>query len=73
MNCRWLSQWAYENRAMILAGAWMAVSAVIVTMPEPGTKLTWGALYAWLFDALHQFSNLKRTTGTAATPPQRIN
>lgn len=34
-------------------------SAAFVTMPKPGTTFNLGALYAWFYDAVHQYANLR--------------
>lgn len=57
-----LEKLLYDNRATLEPLAWLAVSALVVTMPEPGSKLNWATLYTWIYDFLHQFSNLKRPT-----------
>ena len=61
----------YDNRATVEPLAWLALSALVVTMPEPGAKLSPRTLYAWLYDFLHQFSNMKRPTGPAVAPESK--
>lgn len=39
-------------------------SAVFVSMPKPGTKFNLGVLYAWLYDAVHQYANLRKENPT---------
>jgi hypothetical protein len=34
-------------------------SAVFITMPAPGSPFTFGTLYAWFYDAAHQYANLR--------------
>lgn len=48
-----------ENNKLLLG---LAVTAGIVTMPEPGTEISWRSLYRWIFDWAHQFLNMKRPT-----------
>ena len=43
----------------IVPWAYMAVTAAFITMPLPGTKLDGQALYRWIYDAVHQFANLR--------------
>lgn len=57
----------YENRAAVEPLAWLAVSALVVTMPEPGSKFSPATLYRWLYEFLHQFSNMKRPTAAVET------
>lgn len=37
----------------------LVVTAAIKTMPAPGSSLTWGTVYAWVYSAAHQFFNIK--------------
>lgn len=68
-----LEKLAYDNRATLEPLVWLAVSALVVTMPEPGSKLSWSTLYCWLYDFLHQFSNMKRSTSAATEPREKSN
>ncbi len=45
-----------------LAGT-MAATAVFVTMPQDPPK-SWGDLWHWFYDAVHQFANLKNQRPT---------
>lgn len=73
MTCHWLSRWIYDNRAMMGASAWLVFSSIVLTAPEPDAKFGWRTLYGWAIDAAHQLLNLKRPTGAAEKPLQRIN
>jgi hypothetical protein len=51
----------------IMPWVWMILSAVFLTMPVPGTKFSVATLYAWFYDAVHQFANLRnQRVGTPA-------
>ena len=45
----------------------MAISAVLVALPKPGTPLSWGVLYKFFYDATTGFWSLK--TGKTGDPP----
>ena len=48
----------------LLPWVYMAATALAITMPEPGTKINGAALYQWLYDAVHQFANLRNPRDT---------
>jgi len=48
----------------ILPWVYMAVTAAFITMPLPGTKFDGQAMYRWIYDALHQFANLRNQRPT---------
>jgi hypothetical protein len=48
----------------IVPWMYMAVTAAFLTMPLPGTKLDGQALYRWIYDAAHQFANLRNQRPT---------
>jgi hypothetical protein len=49
----------------IVPWVYMAVTAAFITMPLPGAKLDGQALYRWIYDAVHQFANLRNQRPTA--------
>lgn len=50
-------------------------TALVVTMPVPGSPFNWKTIYTWIYDAVHQFWNLRNprtplpTLPAEATPP----
>lgn len=49
-----------SHQAMILFVLGTVGSALVVTMPPPGTPFV---LYEWIYDFSHQFINSKNTRG----------
>jgi hypothetical protein len=43
-------------------------TAAIVSMPAPGSNMSWLTLYTWIYEGAHLFLNLKRPTTPAETP-----
>ena len=60
----WHYLWANRDETMPIA--FFLVSAFIMTMPEPGAKVSWLTLYTWAYDFLHQAINIKRPTQPGA-------
>ncbi len=58
---------------VILPWAYMVATAAFVTMPEPGTRFDGQELYRWIYNAVHQFANLRPTLPGAspANPKQQ--
>lgn len=59
MSCDALFSFLAAHRGALETGAYFVVTAFVRTMPEPGTLWTWQAIYAWIFDGLHQTFNIK--------------
>lgn len=45
----------------------MAITAIILALPKPGSPLTWGSVYKFFYDAVTGFWSLK--TGSKPADP----